>query len=245
LYHDAPLAPGVAAAVVAVGVATIYAVQLVGHAIGAPALVTSSLVDTAVIVGVIAYARGRGISLAQLGLRRPRARYLAGAALLGIGVWYLTALLVVVIQPPGDTAELEQLVEQTPLVPTLAALALFPPAAEELLFRGVLVRSLAPRLGAPLAVVVGAAVFGVYHLFPPQMVSTFALGLVLGFVTLRSRSIVPAMITHALNNTVAVVLTRDTLSGLGLWIDAHPAAMLIAAIAVVGCGIGLAAKGPA
>lgn len=244
LYHDAPLSPGAATAVVAIGIATIYAAQLVGRTIGAPALLSSSLADTVVLVGVIAYAHRRGISLAQLGVRRARPRYLAAAALLGIAMWYLTALLVVLVVPRRDTAELEQLVEQAPLVPTLIALAVFPPVAEELLFRGVLVRSLAPRMGGPLAVIACAAVFGAYHLFPPQMVSTFALGLVLGFVTVRSRSIVPAMITHVLNNTVAVVLTRDTLTGLGPWIDAHPTAMLIGATAVVGLGIALAAKAP-
>jgi membrane protease YdiL (CAAX protease family) len=245
LYHGAPFTPAVAAKVVAVAVGTIYAAQIVLAGIGVLGLVASSVSDLAVIVGVVWFARRRRLTLGDLGVRRVPPRFIAAALLFGISMWYVTAWLVVLVKPPGDPGKLQQLVEQTPLVPTLIALTVFPALAEELVFRGIFVRSLATGLRPALAIAISAATFGLYHLFPPQVVSTFVLGLVLGLLALRSRSIVPSIIVHLLNNTIAIVLARDEVPGVGEWMTANSAAMLVSAFVLAGCGIALGAKGVA
>ncbi|HEY5952029.1 MAG TPA: type II CAAX endopeptidase family protein [Kofleriaceae bacterium] len=227
----------------AAAIATIYGVQLVLHGLGVPDLIGSVTSDAIVIGGVVIVARRRGLQLADVGLRRTPARFLVAALLIGLAAWYLTAWLVQLLHPPGDTSKLEQFIAQTPLAITLVALTVFPAIAEELVFRGVLARSLAPRFGSAGAIVISAAGFGLYHLFPPQIVSTFALGLALAFLTLRARSIVPAMIVHVLNNTIAIVLPRDEIPAAGAFITAYPVPMFVGAIVLVGCGLGLAAKG--
>jgi membrane protease YdiL (CAAX protease family) len=154
-------------------------------------------------------------------------------------------LLVELINPPGNQEGLQKLVEDTPLLPTLVALTVFPVLAEELVFRGVLTRALAGRYRADTAIVIGAVAFGVYHLNPPQMLSTFVLALALGFLTVRAASIVPAMIVHFLNNLIAVLLSRDELPGVGRVIGDHAGYALAIALVCVAAGIGLAARGGA
>lgn len=91
----------------------------------------------------------------------------------------------------------------------LAALRLFiAPVVEEVLFRGILLSSLADLLGARSAVVVQAAIFGLAHVrvfggaSGGRVVAAFAAGLVLGVVTMRTRRLGPAVIAHALINAI-------------------------------------------
>jgi uncharacterized protein len=245
LYHGAPFSLATSAKLVGIAVATIYVIQLLLVAVGTLDLVASVVADVVAIAAVIGIARQRGIRLGQLGLRTPRLRFVAGAILLGTSAWYFTAWLVVLLNPPGNYGKLEKFIEQTPLVPTLIGLAIVPALAEELVFRGVLLPALAARWRARIAIPIGALVFGFYHLFPPQIVSTFALALVIGFVTLNARSIVPAIIVHTLNNTIAIVLSRDEIPALRLWMNAHETTVLVGAGIAVVSGLALSTKGAA
>jgi membrane protease YdiL (CAAX protease family) len=245
LYHAAPFTLATAAGLTAAAIATIYVTQIGLAMLHVPGLVASVMGDTLALVVLWRFAVDRGLALRDFGVRRVAPRFIAAAVLLGISLWYLTALLVQLINPPGDTTKLQQFVEQTALVPTLLALSIAPAIAEELVFRGVLARGLEQRVGTLGAIVISAAVFGAYHFFPPQIVSTFALGLVLAFITLRSRSIVPSLIVHALNNAVAVVLSRDEIPGASTWFNSHAPTAFVIAIACTLCGLALAAKGVA
>ncbi len=230
---------------VAAAVGTIYAVQIVLVGLGTLELVASSVSDLVVIVLLFAFARRRRITAADLGLRRTPARFVVAALLLGLSMWYVTAWLVQLIGPPGDTEKLQQLVKEAPFALTLVALTVFPALAEELVFRGVLVPALAAKFRAGFASALSAATFGIYHLFPPQVVSTFVLGLVLALLAIRSRSIVPSIIVHLLNNTIAIVLAREEIPALNAWMTDYPAITLSGAIVLAGCGIALGAKGTA
>jgi membrane protease YdiL (CAAX protease family) len=136
----------------------------------------------------------------------------------------------------------EKLVTQAPLVVTLLVIAMLPAIAEELVFRGVLLRGLATRLRPVLAIPISAAVFALYHLQPGQMVTTFMLGLALGFLTLRARSVVPAMIVHLINNSMALLIARDDIPSMSKWIANNPAITIVLAAVSVGTGVAITAK---
>ncbi|MEO8552995.1 MAG: CPBP family intramembrane glutamic endopeptidase, partial [Kofleriaceae bacterium] len=183
---------------------------------------------TAALVGYV--AAGAAMALAaragrfSLGVRRPRARFVVAAVLIGISCWYLETEVVLTLHRylPGDTKHLERTVEATPLALSLIVLALAPAISEELVFRGVLARCF-DRRRAWLGVIVSAVVFSLYHLNPPQMVGVLPFGLALGFLAVRTGSIVPGMIAHLLNNVIVLLLQRVTV------IDHHPELALIAA----------------
>jgi membrane protease YdiL (CAAX protease family) len=78
------------------------------------------------------------------------------------------------------------------------------PFAEELFFRGALTGALAERLGAftPLAT---GAIFGAAHLEPRAFPALFVLGVLLGWLYMRTRSLLPGVAVHAANNLLALL----------------------------------------
>lgn len=149
-----------------------------------------------------------------LGLARPRARFVLGAALVGGSAWFLTSLLALALAPhlPHATEEMGKLatIATAPsLVATLVAVALVPAVCEEVLFRGLFARGLAARLGAPLAIVISAAAFAAYHCDLVRLAPTFLLGLGLAIIAIRANSILPTMLAHLLNNTCAILVSRS------------------------------------
>lgn len=77
------------------------------------------------------------------------------------------------------------------------------PILEEVLFRGLIFESCRERFGKGGALVISALLFGLIHGVPVQMVNAFVVGLILGYVYLRTRSLVSVMIIHAVNNAIA------------------------------------------
>lgn len=86
------------------------------------------------------------------------------------------------------------------------------PVAEELLFRGLLLRTLAP-FSKKLAIVVSALLFGLFHGNLLQTPYAIVLGLVLGYCALEYR-LVWAMLLHVGNNLLFACLLPRMLAGL-------------------------------
>lgn len=106
----------------------------------------------------------------------------------------------------------------TSLVLNLVVLAVLPAILEELLFRGLILHTLRPY-GEWLAVVLTAILFGFIHGGITQSVFAFLVGLVLGWLTVTTRNIWPAIVLHFINNALSVLLQY---AGLGLD-DTHSA----------------------
>ena len=88
-------------------------------------------------------------------------------------------------------------------------LALAAAAIEEPFFRGLLQQRLTVAFGHPLwGVIAQAALFGAPHLYegPTAALTIFYLGVILGALTWWRRSLVPAMVAHALFNMVNFAL---------------------------------------
>lgn len=83
------------------------------------------------------------------------------------------------------------------------------PVTEEVLFRGVILRGLLSRWKPWPAIAISAALFTAMHFNPAQAPIAFALGLVLGWVYVRTRSLGLCILGHALNNAAAS-FTSDT-----------------------------------
>lgn len=239
LYHAAVISPVTALALVLAAIATIYAIQVAAAAAGLPILVGASASFAAPALVIAAVARGRR---RVFGLGRAAPRFFLAAGLVGIALWYVNLQLVGwILPPPSHPPPLEPELHAHALAPTLAALAIMPAIAEELIFRGVLARALAPRLGVALAALVTAAAFSAYHIELLQLIPTFSLGLALAFIAIRADSAWPTMLAHALNNTAAIALARDGRAV--AWIDGHQLTMTASCLVVVAAGIAIAGLG--
>lgn len=83
------------------------------------------------------------------------------------------------------------------------------PVAEELFFRGFILNNVC-KISRTFAMFFSSFLFGLYHMNIPQFVSATLFGLLLSYVTLKADSIVPAIIVHAVNNCISMVLTIIT-----------------------------------
>lgn len=84
---------------------------------------------------------------------------------------------------------------------------LLAPLAEEMVFRGAVLRSLLQWKSNPwIGIVVSALLFAMIHMNPAQMPHAFLIGLLLGWMYWRTDSIVPGVVYHWVNNTVAYVM---------------------------------------
>jgi len=104
----------------------------------------------------------------------------------------------------------------TQLITNLIFTALLPGICEEIAHRGMLLNSL-KKYGKVKAVIISALLFGLLHLNIEQFFYASIIGLFLGFLTLSTNSIYPAIIIHFMNNTMSIILsysvTNDLLLG--------------------------------
>jgi membrane protease YdiL (CAAX protease family) len=80
------------------------------------------------------------------------------------------------------------------------------PRCEELVMRGVLLPSLAVRLGDAPAVLLTSAIFALIHFDPIRLLFTFVLGVLLGLLRLRTRSLWPSVVVHSTLNALTFAI---------------------------------------
>lgn len=82
----------------------------------------------------------------------------------------------------------------------------FPPIHEELFFRGVIQRNLSKTYSARTSIILTAIVFGLIHVHPGLIGSTFILGLFLGYIYYKWGNLWYSMILHVFINLLPFFL---------------------------------------
>jgi len=165
---------------------------------------------TALVFGLL---RSRGQPAASVGLRRGRLRFDLPLGLLAAGSGYYAFILSVYLlylfwpaafeNAAGNVESLKQMLP--PLHPlVMVAFNVVIGFYEELVFRGFLLTRMRRALGTWwLAVPLSSACFAALHLFgqrPAMTVPIFFLGISFCLFTIWRKSLLPAMIGHALFN---------------------------------------------
>ncbi len=229
----------------------------IGMQLGLAALAT--LVIFAIVP--VTVAKWSGVRLTSgLGLGKPPLLAIAAALLLGVSSWPFAHELVLRQHERGwftisheQISRVSQMLAQwRQLSPAwvLLCLALTPALAEELFFRGFLLSALRTRQSTRLAVFASAAIFGLFHvivtdrLLLERFLPTTILGIVLGWIAVRSGSIWPGVVLHSIHNglllLVAYYQEQLTLRGWGIQEGTHlPYNWLIGAAVVAGLGVWL------
>ena len=91
------------------------------------------------------------------------------------------------------------------------AVGILAPLAEEIVFRGAILRTLLDMMSKKnhwVAIMISAAIFGVVHGNMAQFVNALLMGLILGWMYDRTKSRVPGILLHWVNNTVAFILAN-------------------------------------
>ena len=188
-----------------------------------------------------------------LGLVAPRRTALALAVLGVLPMGILSDELTFLVGRLGgglfDTSVLDQFARMFSsasapwFVALTVAIAVGPALGEELLFRGLILGSLAARLPAGLAVILSAILFGAIHFDALQGSGALLIGLYLGFVTLATGSLWPAIAAHASNNLLCALFARLDPAGAGSAFDTGHPWWLVAASVAATAGVVVALVG--
>jgi sodium transport system permease protein len=92
------------------------------------------------------------------------------------------------------------------LVRYVLAYALVPALCEEIAFRGFVLHGLHRTFRPRNAVLLSSFFYALFHMNVFLLMPTFVLGVILGLLTIRSRSLLPAICFHALHNGVLIAL---------------------------------------
>lgn len=91
----------------------------------------------------------------------------------------------------------------------IASLVFLAPLGEELLFRGFLQQILERAWKDPTrAVLITSLFFALIHLNPYWVIQIYLLGMILGYLSWRSGSVLPGVILHITNNGIALFLNN-------------------------------------
>jgi membrane protease YdiL (CAAX protease family) len=130
----------------------------------------------------------------------------------GLVVWTLPSWLAERLERWLDTSTLSVLGEgltSPDLVGRLIlafAVAGVAPVLEEVVFRGYVWRALEVNVGRTAALLGSTLLFCAYHLDPVQSLALLPTAALLGWLRLRSGSLVPSIVAHFANNALGVLL---------------------------------------
>lgn len=155
---------------------------------------------------------GGGYDLKRvLALRRPHPAVWPATVLLFAGGWLLVLELaslqdLITPFPVEFLKRFEAFFTQLgalPLSKALLLVAVLPGLCEELLCRGFILHALKARFGKPGTILITAVVFSFLHMDVYRLLPTAVLGLLLGWLVIETGSILPAMLGHAMNNSLS------------------------------------------
>lgn len=172
---------------------------------------------------------------------------MAAALLLGLGAlpmaWFAfwMANVAAPVDPEAARVLGRELVAQDggELLVLLALAAITPAICEELLFRGLLLRTLLRRHSPALAIGASAATFALLHWTPggaARMAPTLILGLLLGWAVWRSGSLWVGMLVHGVYNATLLAGAAWSLGPGPVRPEAPPTALLLVGFAMLFAG---------
>lgn len=151
----------------------------------------------------------------SLKLNLPSWKMMAAAIILPLSLQPLAVQLLTWLDPffppiPAGGAELLKAMEAeaVPLWLSFATFAIAPAVCEELAFRGFILTGFQRSRHKWLPIVITAILFGGIHMIPKQQFNASLLGLVLGLLAVRSRSLIPCITFHLIFNGTQVLATR-------------------------------------
>ena len=113
------------------------------------------------------------------------------------------------------------------------AVVVMAPIGEEVVFRGFLQKFLEEYWkDITRAVLVTSLFFAMIHFNPYWTIQIYLLGVILGFLSWRTNSIIPSIILHSMNNGIAFILTVVDESNLGIYLWNENVSPLFIAVAI-------------
>jgi len=87
----------------------------------------------------------------------------------------------------------------------IIGIAVTPAIFEEIIFRGILQKGLLRHTSPKNAIIISSFMFMLMHGSVESLLYTFVFGCLLGYMAYKSGSIIPSMVFHFINNSIAVI----------------------------------------
>lgn len=85
------------------------------------------------------------------------------------------------------------------------SICVFAPIFEEIIYRGIILEQLSKRYSMTTSIVVSGFIFGLIHFNLHQSVNAFFIGIILGFIYLKTKSLLLCMFWHFANNFLVFI----------------------------------------
>lgn len=179
------------------------------HSMTPTVLAASSAAGSILTIALFAWRKWSPVSGTYINTRPWFTLFWVVCLAIGSGIPMQFALEEVGVELPASYVQLFKDIMGSQL--GYVSLGLLGPVAEEFVFRGAILRRLLDstdkRWHWP-AVALTAALFATVHGNWAQGINAFALGLLLGWMYMRTRSLVPGVAFHIANNTISYITCR-------------------------------------
>lgn len=150
-----------------------------------------------------------------LKLNRPRTSYIATAILIAIFLhpgFIAISKVVMYLYPASQGLDQIQhavaaiLADAPNTFAIIAVLAFVPAVCEEVAFRGFILSGLQTLKSKWTAIIISAAFFGIAHGILQQSIMASLVGIVLGIISVQTRSLFPCIAYHAMHNALPILM---------------------------------------
>ena len=108
---------------------------------------------------------------------------------------------------PKESKELYEADQHISGIAGILSFCIFGPIAEEICFRGILLGGLLRMRCRPwIAILITALAFSLVHGYAVKLVGTLLIGIIVGWLYWRTGSIIPCLIIHIVNNSLARIM---------------------------------------
>lgn len=138
-------------------------------------------------------------------LKRPTVYWLLFSTLLAFIFWLIEHYLSNLLSPSRMVDNINRWrhdVSNYNLLSVCLSSVLLAPVFEELYFRGLLLNTLLKKMSFRLSVLLSALLFALIHWSWPDFISLFLIGLIYGWMTIKSNSLYPALLAHIIHNAL-------------------------------------------
>ncbi len=142
----------------------------------------------------------------------------------------LTLSFVIFLDPLTNLMPMPEFIEKlmdmlsTRDIWTFTMVGLTGPVLEEALFRGIILDGFLKRYKPGKAIFWSAFLFGLFHLNPWQFIPGFLIGLLLGYIYLKTRSLLPVILVHIVNNSFSYLIVYFYGEDVKSFVDLFPEA---------------------
>jgi len=157
--------------------------------------------------------------------------YVAGVAMLSAALWMVAIEAYLFFESWSLASQIseetkKQLMTDALAVPfwvVILTQAVAPAIAEEFFFRGFVLSAFRSKLSAFRSVLFTSLLFGLFHVIAGSVLSiekflpTIIVGLAIGYVAVRTGSLLPGILLHALHNGLVFSMSRFTEQDLAKW----------------------------